>query len=95
MALASDGSAALGRPNWDRQTHMLNEMVMDWRWKTCVAEVDCAQRRTTYVEYLLPLMEIGLLHANITQQQCDAWMSTVIHTICIGSGMATIHSLSR
>jgi hypothetical protein len=32
-------------------------------------------------------MEIGLAHADITERMCDAWMSTIMHTICHRGGM--------
>ena len=47
------------------------------------------------LDFLVPRLDIGLLHANITQRMCDAWMSTIVHTLCERSGMSTVHSMNR
>src|SRR4051794_35358956 len=47
------------------------------------------------VEYLFPRMDIGLLHADITQQMCDAWMSTIVLTICQRGKMSGVHNTNR
>ena len=60
---------------------------MDWRWKAFAAKVDPAQLKTSVMDYLLPRMEIGLAHADITERMCDAWMSTIMHIICHRGGM--------
>jgi len=65
------------------------------RWKTFSAKIDPAQLRATYIEYLLPRLEIGLLYAGITQEMCNAWMSSIIYTFCDRSGMVSKHSLNR
>ena len=56
-------------------------MVMDWRWKAFNRKIDSAQLRVSVTEYLFPRMEVGLAHADITQQMCDGWMSTIVYTI--------------
>ena len=68
---------------------------MDWRWKAFAAKVDPAQLKSSVVEYLLPRLEIGLAHANITNKMCDAWMSTIIYTICQRAGMRMMHSINK
>ena len=44
---------------------------------------------------LLPRMDIGLLHANVTKKMCNSWMSTIIHTICERAKMSNAHSINR
>ena len=67
---------------------------MDWRRKAFVAEVDPAQLKSSVVEYLLPRMEIGLRHSDITEKICHSWTSTIIHTICRRGGMNTVTTLN-
>src|SRR5271155_55765 len=81
--------------DWTKQIQVLTKLIMDWRWKAFSRKVDAAQLRASVVEYLFPRMEAGLLHANITQQMCDAWMSTIIHTICERGKMAGSHNINR
>jgi len=40
-------------------------------------------------------MEVGLHHAEITQKMCDAWMSTIILTICERGKMIGAHNINR
>ena len=80
---------------WTKQIQIMNRQIMDWRWKSSTAKVVPAQLKTSVSDYLLPRLEIGLLHANITEQMCDAWSSTIAHTICQRSGMHTIGSLNK
>ena len=81
--------------DWSKQVQVLNKEVMDWRWKAFAAEVDPAHLRSWVVEYLLPRMEIGLVHANVTKKMCDAWTSTIITTICHRGGMSTVATLNK
>ena len=81
--------------DWSKQIQVLNKYVMDWRWKALVAKVDAAQLKTSVNDYLLPRMDIGLLHACVTAKMCNAWLSTVIHTICERARMSNAHSLNR
>ena len=53
------------------------------------------QPNSAPVEYLYPRMEVGLLHAEITQKMCDAWMSTIIYTICSRGAMSGSHNINR
>jgi hypothetical protein len=61
---------------WDKQIQVMNKYIMDWRWKVFAAKVDAAHLKSSILEYLLPRMEIGLAHADITKTMCDAWLST-------------------
>ena len=70
-------------------------MVMDWRWKSLANKIDPAQLRASVVEYLFPRMDTGLLHADITEKICSAWLSTIIHTICARGNMSGAHSLNK
>ena len=81
--------------DWSQQIQILNKFVMDWRWKAHAAKVDAAQLKTSVVDYLLPRMDIGMRHANVTAKMCNAWLSTVIHTICERAQMGNVHSLNR
>jgi hypothetical protein len=68
--------------NWGKQIQIMNKCIMDWRWKAFAAKVDPAQLKTSVMDYLLPRLEIGLAHADITEQMCNGWMSTIMFTIC-------------
>jgi hypothetical protein len=81
--------------DWTKQTQMLNKLVMDWRWRAHAAKADPAQLKSSVMEYLLPRMEIGLNHASITQKMCDAWLSTIIHTLCDRGGMKTASTINK
>jgi ribonuclease HI len=81
--------------DWGKQIQSMNKMIMDWRWKAFAAKTDPAQLKSSVVEYLFPKLEIGLAHAEITQKMCDAWMSTIIHTICQRADMRMSHSINR
>jgi hypothetical protein len=80
---------------WTKQIQIMNRQIMDWRWKSSAANVDPAQLKTSVMDYLLPRLEIGLFHANITERMCDGWTSTIAYTICQRSGMHTIGSLNK
>jgi hypothetical protein len=79
--------------SWSMQIQTLNKMVMDWRWRAVSAKVDPAQLKASITEYLLPKMDLGLSFANVTQKMCDAWLSTIIHTLC--RGFNTVGSLNK
>src|SRR6185436_4533185 len=81
--------------NWDKQIQVLNKMVMDWRWKSLANKIDPAQLRASVVEYLFTRMDTGLLHADITEKICSAWLSAIIHTICARGNMSGAHSLNK
>src|ERR1043166_6151033 len=40
-------------------------------------------------------MEIGLRHAEITEDMCKSWISTIIYTICHRGGMSSVTTLNR
>ena len=48
-----------------------------------------------HLEFLLPRLETGLLHANITEKMCNAWTSSIISTFCQRGGFPNGHSLNR
>ncbi len=79
--------------SWSMQIQILNKMVMDWRWRAVSAKVDPAQLKASITEYLVPKMDLGLSFANVTQKMCDAWLSTIIHTLC--RGFNTVSSLNK
>jgi len=81
--------------NWSKQIHTLNKYIADWKWKSITNKVDPAQLRASYVEFLLPRLEIGLLHANITEKMCNAWTSSIIYTFSKRGGIPNGHSLNR
>ena len=77
------------------QLQRMNKQIMDWRWRAFVARSDPAQLKTSILEWLIPRLEIGLLHANVTEKMCNAWLSTIIHTLCELSGMSTMKTINR
>jgi hypothetical protein len=79
--------------NWTSQIQILNKLIMDWRWRSAAAKTDAAQLKTSVIDYLLPKMELGLSFATITQKMCDAWLSTIMHTLC--RGFSTVTTLNR
>src|SRR4051812_1488857 len=68
---------------------------MDWRWKALVSKADPAQLKASITEWLLPRLEIGFIHAGITEKICDAWLSTLIDTLSRLSVMSTMKSINR
>jgi hypothetical protein len=58
-------------------------------------KIDPAQLRLSYTEFLLPRLEIGLLHADVTEKMCNAWMSSIIFTLCKRGRFSNAHSLNR
>jgi len=63
-------------------------MVMNWRWRAIAQKIDPAMLASTVVEYLLPKIELGLLYAyGITEDMCQGWTRTIIHTLAQNSGM--------
>jgi hypothetical protein len=81
--------------DWSKQILVLNKYIMDWRWKAKVAKVDAAQLKSSVIDYLLPRMDIGLLHADVTQKMCHSWQSSIVHTICERAGMSNANSINR
>ena len=81
--------------DWSKQIHVMNKCIADWKWKALRNKVDSTQLRASYVEFLLPRLEIGLLHADITEQMCNAWTSSIVYTFCKRGGMPNGHSLNR
>ena len=81
--------------DWAKQIQVMNKYVMDWRWKAFASKIDPAQLKTSVTDYLCPKLEVGLAHANITQQICNSWTSTITFTICHRGGMSTIGTLNK
>ena len=81
--------------DWSKQIHLLNKQVMDWRWKSFAAKVDPAQLKASVIEYLLPRMEIGLQHADITEEMCKSWLSSIIFTVCQRGGNFSKKPINR
>jgi len=82
--------------NWDTQRQMMNKSIMNWRWKLFVSKADPIFVKTSIVEWLLPRLEIGFLHANITKKMCEAWLSTIIETLArLGDMSSTVKSINR
>jgi len=56
----------------------------------------CKSRsRATEVLWLLPRLDCGLLHATITERMCNAWLSTILHTLCSLSDMRSFSSINK
>ena len=51
--------------DWTTQITIMNKMIMDWRWRSRVARADPAQLKASITEWLIPRLEIGLMHATI------------------------------
>ena len=65
-----------------KQIQIINNTIMNWRWKATAQKIDPAMLATTITEYLLPKIELGLLYAyGITEEMCKGWMRTIIHTL--------------
>src|SRR3954465_8618252 len=94
-AFSISRSMALNGPRLVQTIQVLNKHVMDWRWKAFARKIDPSQLRASVVGYLFPRMEVGLQHADITQMMCDAWMSTIILTICERGKMTGAHNINR
>jgi len=55
---------------------------MNWRWRAIAQKIDPAMLASTVTEYLLPKIETGLLYAyGITEDMCNGWTRTIIHTL--------------
>src|SRR4051812_35644927 len=72
---------AFNGPKMDKSVTIMNKCVMDWRWKAIVAKTDPAQLKTSVLDWLLPRLELGLLHAGVTEKMCNAWLSAILHTL--------------
>jgi len=81
--------------NWSKQREVLNKCVMDWRWKAITAMASPAQLKASISEWLIPRMETGFLHANVTKNMCDVWLSTIIETLARLGEMSTGCSINR
>lgn len=78
--------------DWKEQIQVLNRMVMDWRRRAIIGQIDPAQLKSSVTELLLPRMELGLLFADITEKMCNAWTKTIIFTL--SRRMSTAHTIN-
>ena len=69
------------------------QLIMDWRWRAAAARVDPAQLKTSVNDYLLPKMDLGLMFANVCEKMCNAWLSTIMHTLCCG--FSTVSNINK
>src|SRR6185503_17394254 len=81
--------------NWSKQIQILEKVIKDWRWKAFRAQIDVAQLRAAFTEYLWPKLESVLLYATIPKKVYLSWMSIVIETFGKRGGMNTVHTLNR
>ena len=64
-----------------KQIQIINNTIMNWRWRAIAQKIDPAMLATTVTEYLLPKIETGLLYAyEITEEMCQAWTRTITYT---------------
>ena len=72
-----------------KQIQMINNTIMNWRWRALSQKIDSAMLASTVTEYLLPKLEIGLLYAyGISDEMCRGWTRTIIHTLAATAGMS-------
>jgi len=78
-----------------KQIQIVEKSIKDWRWKALRANIDVAQLRAAYVEYLWPKLESVLLYATVPKKICNSWMSTILKTFGKRGGMSTARTLNR
>ena len=67
---------------------MINNTIMNWRWRALAQKIDPAMLANTVTEYLLPKIELGLLFAyGISDQMCRSWTRTIIDTLAATANM--------
>src|SRR3984885_9514720 len=71
-----------------KQIQMINNTIMNWRWRALAQKIDPAMLANTVTEYLLPKIELGLLFAyGISDQMCRGWTRTIIDTLAATANM--------
>ena len=71
-----------------KQIQMINNTIMNWRWRALAQKIDPAMLANTVTEYLLPKIELGLLFAyGISDQMCRSWTRTIIDTLAATANM--------
>src|SRR5271154_2264695 len=71
-----------------KQIQIINNTIMNWRWRAIAQKIDPAMLASTVTEYLLPKIELGLLYAyGITEVMCRGWTKTILHTLASIAGM--------
>ena len=53
-----------------KQIQIINNTIMNWRWRAIAQRIDPAMLASTVIEYLLPKIEIGLLYAYEISDMC-------------------------
>src|ERR1044072_3991925 len=72
-----------------KQIQIINNTIMNWRWRAIAQKIDLAMLATSVTEDLLPKIETGLLYAyGITEAMCKAWTRTIIHTLAHTANMS-------
>ena len=72
-----------------KQIQMINNTIMNWRWRALAQKIDPATLASTVTEYLLPKIELGLLFAyGISEQMCRNWTRTIIDTLANTANMS-------
>src|SRR5271154_5385673 len=71
-----------------KQIQIINNTIMNWRWRAIAQKIDTAMLASTITEYLLPKIELGLLYAyGITEVMCRGWTRTILHTLASIAGL--------
>src|SRR5271168_2470346 len=71
-----------------KQIQIINNTIMNWRWRAIAQKIDTAMLASTVTEYLLPKIELGLLYAyGITEVMCRGWTRTILHTLANIAGL--------
>jgi hypothetical protein len=79
-----------------KQIQMINNTIMNWRWRALAQKIDPAMLANTVTEYLLPKIELGLLFAyGISDQMCRSWTRTIIDTLAVTANMTDDNKINE
>src|SRR5271154_442710 len=81
-----------------KQIQIINNTIMNWRWRAIAQKIDPAMLASTVTEYLLPKIELGLLYTyGVSEEMCRGWTSTIVQTLAQNAemGKMAIRTLSR
>src|SRR5271154_4537286 len=54
-----------------KQMQIINNTIMNWRWRAMAQKIDPAMLASTVTEYLLPKIELGLLYTyGVSEEMC-------------------------